>query len=297
MALPRSTRLEAVRRAKQGLEHPTPGIRVAAMAWGRYAPRLIMVRVSIGLVVTFALFIVPIANNWPFLVAVLGLLPMVAVMAGEWYAQRRWEGWHRMLGPVNGRRVLLDQTGTAQALEVDRSFLSRYAVGGYLLLAVAGPLAIELTGADFDAVVLLAAPAIWLAWRTYRRSRRLPRPPLRIDGSGVTFHNLGWTIPWSAIASCALRDRGDETAVRREGETSTGVAWKLRRKGLKATLAAIPEPVRKPVTAWLESHDYAVVLDSGQLTEPPERLAAASQRYLERSGGGAERSSRSRSRR
>ncbi|MET8148873.1 hypothetical protein ACIBSW_22180 [Actinoplanes sp. NPDC049668] len=297
MALPRRTRLEAVHRAKQGRAHSAAAVRVAAMAWGRYAPRLIMVRVSIGLVVAFAVFLVPLANDWPFPVAVLGLLPMVAVMAGEGYAQRRWEGWHRMLGPVNGRRVLLDQAGTAQPLEVGRSFVARYAVPGYLLLAVAGPAAIELTGGHFGAAVLLAAAAAGLAWRAYRRSRRLARPPLRIDGSGVTFHSLGWVIPWSAIASCDLTDEGDQTVSRQYGAKTTGIAWRLRRKGLEATLAAIPETVRKTVTAWLEHNDYSVVLDSGQLAVPPERLAAASRRYLERSGGGAERLRRSRSRR
>ncbi|MBB4767083.1 hypothetical protein ACFQFC_22960 [Amorphoplanes digitatis] len=297
MALPRRTRLEAVDRAKQGRAHSAAGVRLAAMAWGRYAPRLIVMRVSIGLVVAFAVFLVPLANDWPFPVAVLGLLPMVAVMVGEAYAQRRWEGWHRMLGPVNGRRVLLDQAGTAQPLEVGRSFAARYAVPGYLLLAVVGPAAIELTGGHFGAAVLLAAAAAGLAWRAYRRYRRLAQPPLRIDGSGVTFHRLGWTIPWSAIASCDLTDEGDRTVSRQYGEKSTGVAWKLRRKRLEATLATIPEPVRKTVTVWLENNDYAVVLDSGQLAKPPERVAAASRLYLERSGGGAERIGRSRSRR
>nr|BFE77375.1 hypothetical protein GCM10020092_106760 [Actinoplanes digitatis] len=222
MALPRRTRLEAVDRAKQGRAHSAAGVRLAAMAWGRYAPRLIVMRVSIGLVVAFAVFLVPLANDWPFPVAVLGLLPMVAVMVGEAYAQRRWEGWHRMLGPVNGRRVLLDQAGTAQPLEVGRSFAARYAVPGYLLLAVVGPAAIELTGGHFGAAVLLAAAAAGLAWRAYRRYRRLAQPPLRIDGSGVTFHRLGWTIPWSAIASCDLTDEGDRTVSRQYGEKSTG---------------------------------------------------------------------------
>jgi hypothetical protein len=297
MALPRRTRLDAVHRAKQGRAHPAPNVRVAAMAWGRYAPRLIRIRVIIGLAVTFPVFLVPLANNWPLPVAILGLVPMAAFMAGEAYAQRRWEGWHRMLGPVNGRKVLLDQAGSAQPLEVGRSFVARYAVYGYLLLAVAGPAAIELAGGHFGAAVLLGAGAAWLAWRSYRRPRRVPRPPLRIDGSGLTFHNLGWTIPWSAIASCDLNDQGDETESRQYGATSTGVAWRLRRKGLEATLATIPEPVRKSVTAWLENNDQAVVLDTGLLAEPPERVAAASRRYLERTGGGKERSSRSRSRR
>jgi hypothetical protein len=55
--------------------------------------------------------------------------------------------------------------------------------------------------------------------------------------------------------------------------------------------------VRKTVTAWLENNDNSVVLDTGQLAQPPELVAATSRRYLERAGGGAERSSRSRSRR
>lgn len=313
MALPHRTRLDAVHWAKQGRAHPEPRVRLAAMAWGRYAPIVIGIRAILGLAASFAVLIVSLSSDGPFLIGILGLLPMVAFAVGMWYAQHRWEGWDQMLGPVNGRRVLLDQAGTARPLEVGPSFRARSAVPGYLLLAVAGPVAIALTGWHLGTAVLLAASAAWLAWRAYRRPRRLPQPPLRIDGSGVTFHHLGWTIPWSAIASCDLTDHDDQTVSRRYDtapggarkrrrasfdryDDATGVAWRLRRKSLKATLATIPEPVRKTVTAWLEKNAYAVVLGARRLSQPPELVAAASQRYLDRSGGGKERISPSRSR-
>jgi hypothetical protein len=282
MALPRSTRRRAASMASRGRAHPDPAVRRAAAEWGRYAPRLFFLRLWGS--IAAAVVVVPLASvavGWGvYGVFAGGVLTLVA-MGVETYVQHR-EVHSGMLGPVNGLALLLE-AGDAEPLEVGRGFAARFQAAGYLLVGVVGAATAwyvwSLPVTDrYDDRLRGSAPLValiftYLAGQAAWQAARRPRPPLRIDGDGLTMPHLGWTVPWGAIESCGLRQRRGSRD--RYGFSAPVVVWRLREDGAVSTITDAGR--RAALTTWLRAREFTVEISSGQMTEWPERVVALSQ--------------------
>jgi hypothetical protein len=265
-AIPKPVRLEAVRLARAGQPYPDPAVRRAAIAWAEAVPRRRAARSAMTLVPAVATLAIFGAIGLPWWSVVLWLTVMAAAGAMIWRGDAD-DGYDRALGPVN--RLARAAPPRASTLDVRASLLHRcrlwfglaagVAVVGFGVQNVArGALP---TWREFAAPVLVGA----CAWGLVQRRRR-PEPPLRVSADGLTFRNVGWTVPWRSVGSCYL--------VEAHHARRSGVRWLLRDP--EAAVGTVADPAsRERLVRWLRRNGCVITVRAEDITERPDEVVLA----------------------